>query len=67
MARIIGLLAFIIGVFDVLLAKYELTQLYKMTVALRYFAGLFLTGLWITGQVEVMILLFAAVDAAGAT
>ncbi len=67
MARIIGLLAFIIGVFDVFFAKYELAQLYKMTVALRYFAALFMTGLWMTGEVEVMILLFATVDAAGAT
>lgn len=67
MARVIGLLAFIIGVFDVFFAKFKLAQLYKLTVVLRYLAALFLTGLWITGQVEVMILLFAAVDAAGAT
>lgn len=67
MARVIGLLAFTIGVFDVFFAKYELAQLYKLTVAIRYFAALFLTGLWVAGQVEVMILLFAAADAAGAT
>lgn len=67
MARVIGLLAFIIGVFDFYFAKYKLSQLYPATVVLRYFAALFLAGLWITGQVEIMILLFAAIDAVGAT
>ncbi len=67
MARIVGLLAFIIGVFDIAIAKYELAQLYIFTVILRYFAAVFLTGLWLTNQVEVMILLFAAIDALGAT
>lgn len=67
MARVVGLLAFIIGVFDLYIAKYELAQLYKLTVVLRYFAALFLAGLWVTGQVEIMILLFAAIDATGAT
>jgi len=66
MPRMIGLLAFIIGVFDFFIAKYELSQLYKSTVLLRCFAALFMVGLWMKGEVEVMILLFAGIDAAGA-
>ena len=66
-ARMIGLLAFIIGVFDISIAKYELDKLYNLTVMLRYFAALFMIGLWVKGEVEIMILLFAAIDIAGAT
>jgi hypothetical protein len=65
--RMIGLLAFCIGVLDLSIAKHQLNKLYKVTVLLRYFAALFMIGLWIKGEVEVMILLFATVDAAGAT
>jgi hypothetical protein len=67
MARMVGLLAFIIGVFDFSIAKYELNELYNLTVWLRYFAALFMIGLWLKGEVEIMILLFAAVDIAGAS
>ncbi len=67
MPRMIGLLIFIIGVIDFSIAKYKLEKLYKLTVALRYLAAAFMIGLWITGEVEIMILLFAAVDALGAT
>ena len=66
-ARVVGLLAFIIGAMQFTTAKYELAPLYKVTVALRYFAALFFTGLWITGEAETAILLFALVDMAGAT
>lgn len=66
-ARMIGLLAFIIGVFDISIAKYELDKLYNLTVMLRYFAALFMIGLWVIGEVEIMILLFAAIDIAGAS
>jgi len=65
--RMFGLLAFIIGVFDYSIAKYELNQLYNLTVLLRYFAALFMIGLWLKGEVEIMILLFAGIDAAGAS
>jgi len=67
MARMIGVLAFIIGVFDILFAKFEFHQVYKTTVLLRYFAALFMIGLWLTGEVEVTILLFALIDIIGAT
>ncbi len=67
MARIIGIFGFIIGLFDISIAKYKLSQLYKLTVIVRYFGTTFLILLWITDQVEAMILLFAAIDFTGAT
>ena len=67
LARMVGLLAWIIGIFDLLIAKHELRELYKVTVILRYFAALFMIFLLIIGEVEIMILLFAAIDALGAT
>lgn len=65
--RMMGLLAFIIGVFDFYIAKYELNSLYNLSVVLRYFAAIFMIGLWLNAEVESMILLFAAIDAAGAS
>ena len=65
--RMVGLLAFIIGVFDFSVAKYEVQKLYILTVLLRYFAALFMIILWMIGEVGVMIMLFAFIDAAGAT
>lgn len=64
--RMIGLLAFIIGVFDIYIAKYEINKLYKLTIILRYFAAIFMIALWWLEEVEIMILLFAVIDAAGA-
>ncbi len=65
--RMVGLLAFAIGVYYYFIAKYKLDKLYILTVALRYVAAAFMAGLWITGEVGVTILIFAAVDAFGAT
>lgn len=67
MARVIGLLAFIIGVFQFSIARYALERLYPVTVAQRYFAALVFIALWVKGEAQVAILLFAAVDMAGAT
>lgn len=67
MARTMGIFAFVIGVFDVFIARHEITQLYKLTVIVRYFGTIFLILLWLTNQVEIMILLFAGIDGAGAT
>ncbi len=67
MFRMIGLLALIIGVFDYFIAKHKLAELYKLTIVLRYFATAFMTVLWLTGEAEVTILLFASVDGLGAT
>ena len=66
-ARMLGLLAFIIGVYYFYMTKHGSAQLYTVTIAMRYFAVLFMIGLWISGAVEIMILLFAAVDGIAAT
>ncbi len=44
-ARVVGLLAFNIGVFQYYIAKYKIAQLYKLTSLLRYFAASFFMGL----------------------
>lgn len=67
MPRMIGLLAFIIGIIEYNIGNYQLDKMYKLTVLLRYLAAVFMIGLWITGEVEIMILLFAGIDAIGAT
>jgi hypothetical protein len=65
--RMMGLLAFIIGVFDFYIGKHALHKLYQLTIIVRYVATVFMISLWLKGEVEVAILLFAAIDAAGAT
>ncbi|PNE02127.1 hypothetical protein A15D_02339 [Alcanivorax sp. MD8A] len=67
MARVIGLLAFIIGVFQFCIARFALAELYLITVAQRYFAALVFIALWIKGEAEIAIVLFATLDMAGAT
>jgi len=65
--RMMGLLAFIIGFFDFYIGKHALHKLYHLTIILRYVATVFMLSLWLKGEVEVAILLFAGIDAAGAT
>ena len=64
--HMIGLLAFIIGVYYQIIAAHDLKPLYRWTVIMRYTASLFMIALWIFGMVEVSILLFAAIDTSGA-
>ena len=67
LARMVGLLALAIGVYYYFIARYKLCKLYILTVILRYVAAAFMIGLWVAGEVGVAILMFAAVDAFGAT
>ena len=67
LARMIGLLASVIGVFYFFIAKYNLEKIYNLTVIIRYFAAFFMTVLWISGEVEATILIIASIDALGAT
>ena len=64
--RLLGFLAFAIGAYYYYIAQYRLSSLYPITVRLRGLAALFMVGLWAMGRVEIMILLFAAADTAGA-
>ena len=66
-ARVVGLLAFIIGTFQFSIARHAMTALYRLTVVQRYGAATFFAGLWVTGQAEQAILLFALIDVAGAS
>lgn len=66
-ARMVGLLTFCIGIFEICIAKYEVAPMYKVTVYLRYIAAAFMVGLWVLDQVGMMILMFAFVDFLGAT
>ena len=66
MARLIGYLAFALGIYYFYLAKHQATPFYRITVVLRFLAAAFMVGLWLTGEVEVMILIFAAPDSLGA-
>ena len=65
--RMIGLLAAVIGVFEILISRHQVRPLYRWTVVLRYFAAAFMVILWALNEVEMGILMFAAIDAAGAT
>ena len=67
MPRMIGLLAFVLGVLDYGIGAHQVDKLGSLMSALRYFAAAFMVGLWMTDQVGVMILLFAAMDFLGAT
>ncbi|HBO3861918.1 hypothetical protein [Pseudomonas aeruginosa] len=67
MARVIGLLAFIIGTYQYSIAKQGLATLYRVTVAQRYFAALLFAGLWVNGEAGPLILLFALIDTLGAS
>lgn len=67
MARTIGLTSFIIGIYYTGMAYFALEQLYKFTILIRYFAFLFLVGLWMAGEADIVVPLFGSVDALGAT
>lgn len=64
--RVVGLLAGIIGVMNLLTARYQLTVIYPWSIRLRSFAALFMIALWLMKDVEIGILAFAAIDALGA-
>jgi hypothetical protein len=67
MARMIGMMAFLLGIYEFSIGYYEAQPLYRWTVILRYFAAAFMAYLFLTSQVEIAILLFAAFDALGAS
>ena len=65
--RFVGLLESIIGVYYLLSVKLKLHQLFIWTVWMRYYAATFMVILMLSGKVGLPILLFAAIDTAGAT
>ena len=67
LARMMGLLAFIIGIYYTIAGQHKLTELYMPSVILRYFAASFIIVLCLFGEVEILILLFATIDICRAT
>jgi hypothetical protein len=65
--RFVGLLASIIGVYYLVAARAKLRPMFIWTVWMRYYAAAFMIALLIFGKVGSSILMFAAIDAAGAT
>ena len=65
--RMVGLLASIIGIYYLLVARARIVAFYKWTVPIRYFAAGFMLSMFLLGKVGSAILLFAAIDAIAAT
>jgi hypothetical protein len=64
--RFVGLLASIIGVYYLVAARAKLQPMFIWTVYMRSYVVVFMIILLIIGKVGLSILLFAALDAAGA-
>lgn len=65
--RLVGLLAFIIGVNYFLMVHQGAVIFFKLSTLMRYFAGLFMCILVFTGVSPINLLLLALGDIAGAT
>jgi len=64
--RMVGLMAAVIGGYYILIANYGYHKLYSWTVAFRIGASIFMTLLWLIGEVGIGILFFASLDMIGA-
>jgi hypothetical protein len=65
--RFVGLLASIIGAYYLVSVKLKLQSLFIWTVWMRYYAATFMVILLLADKVGPSILIFAAIDAAGAS
>ena len=65
--RFVGMLASIIGIYYLLAVHANLERFIVWTIPLRYYAAAFMVLMLILGKVGAPILVFAAVDALGAT
>jgi hypothetical protein len=65
--RFVGMLSAIIGAYYVVAVRLKLQTLFIWTVRFRYCAASFMVAMLLFGKVELPILVFAAIDAAGAT
>ena len=65
--RMVGMLASIIGAYYVLAVRAGLDRFIPWTVALRYYAAAFMALIVVLGKIGPALLLFAAIDIAGAT
>jgi hypothetical protein len=65
--RFVGMLAFIIGAYYLVAVKLKLHQFFIWTVWMRYGAATFMVTMFLAGKSGLPILLFAGIDALGAT
>ncbi len=65
--RMVGMLASIIGAYYLLAVRARMEGFFKWTVWGRYYASGFMVLMFVLGKVGPGILLYAAIDAAGAT
>jgi hypothetical protein len=64
--RFVGMLASIIGAYYVFAARAGLDQFLPWTVIMRFYASAFMLLMFVLGKLGAPILLFAAIDTAGA-
>ena len=65
--RMIGYLAFALGVYYMYMASFNLVRMFPITVVIRLGAAIFMTILWLSGETDISILGFAIMDFTGAT
>lgn len=66
-ARLTGLLAFSLGIIAFLSAKNQVHIVIQYSIWLRYFSCFFIFTLALIGKFELPMLIFGAIDGAGAT
>jgi hypothetical protein len=65
--RFVGMLSSIIGAYYIVAVRLKLQPIFIWTVWFRYCAASFMIAMLLFGKVGLPILMFAAIDAAGAT
>lgn len=65
--RFVGMLASILGIYYILVARYQLDGFIPWTVPIRYYAAAFMVLMVVLGKLGPSLLLFAAIDAIAAT
>ena len=65
--RFVGMLASIIGIYYLLAVHANLERFFVWTIPIRYYAAAFMVLMVVLGKVGAPILVFAAIDALGAS
>ena len=65
--RFVGMLAYIIGCYYILVVRAELNSFIPWTVAMRYYDAAFMVLMVVLGKIGPGLLLFAEIDAGAAT
>ena len=65
-SRVIGLLALVIGTYDILCGKWDIRLLIKASVSVRFGFAIGVTLLVVLGQMPITLIALGALDALGA-